>query len=178
MIVLDGLHVQPVFLFLMVYRILVILATLLRTALAFRWDGAFLLPGCCDPFNEKALRASRGAAFQLPIVSGSWSCLAPLADEFRMKMLGGHPPTNKNLMTVSLLSQSYAHSIADTPLCLVLGSEGSGLSKQTVQECELISIPMEGNFESLNVSVAGGIFLYMLQPANHQDDFADLKRFT
>jgi TrmH family RNA methyltransferase len=45
----------------------------------------------------------------------------------------------------------------------VLGSEGNGLSEVTVQACELVSIPMEGIFESLNVSVAGGIFLFMLQ---------------
>lgn len=37
------------------------LGTLLRCALAFGWDGAWLLPGCCDPFNDKALRASRCA---------------------------------------------------------------------------------------------------------------------
>ncbi|XWS41671.1 hypothetical protein CRYUN_Cryun17cG0102400 [Craigia yunnanensis] len=78
--------------------------------------GIFLLPGCCDPFNEKALRASRGASFQLPIVSGC--------------------------------------------------CEGRGLSEKSQQECELVSIPMAGEFESLNVSAAGGIFLYMLQPKN------------
>lgn len=34
--------------------------------------GVMLLAGCCDPFNDKALRASRGAAFKLPIGSGDW----------------------------------------------------------------------------------------------------------
>ncbi|KAF2295804.1 hypothetical protein GH714_034057 [Hevea brasiliensis] len=43
-------------------------------------------------------------------------------------------------------------------------SEGHGLSEQSLQECELVSIPMARNYESLNVAVAGGIFLYMLQP--------------
>ena len=32
----------------------------------------FHCAGCCDPCNEKALRASRGAAFKLPLASGSW----------------------------------------------------------------------------------------------------------
>ncbi|CAI9282335.1 unnamed protein product [Lactuca saligna] len=101
------------------YRILVLdgiqdpgnLGTLLRSAVAFGWDGAFLLPGCCDPFNEKAVRASR-----------------------------------------------------------VLGSEGSGLSKEAHEACELVNIRMAGAFESLNVSVAGGIFLFMLQPQNKKFD--------
>lgn len=32
------------------------LGTLVRTAAALDWDAVFLLPGCCDPFNDKALR--------------------------------------------------------------------------------------------------------------------------
>ncbi|KAL4423968.1 hypothetical protein ABPG75_001269 [Micractinium tetrahymenae] len=43
------------------------LGTLLRTALALGWQAAVLLPGCCDAFNDKALKASRGAAFRLPV---------------------------------------------------------------------------------------------------------------
>lgn len=140
------------------------LGTLLRSALAFRWGGVFLLPGCCDPFNEKALRASRGASFQLPIVSGSWTHLQTLTNDFHMKILAGHPQSNDQLMPVSLLSQELAYSLAEMPLCLVLGSEGNGLSEESRRVSELISIPMTEDFESLNVSVAGGIFLYMLRP--------------
>ncbi|MED6131838.1 hypothetical protein PIB30_013567 [Stylosanthes scabra] len=142
------------------------LGTLLRSAVAFRWDGVFLLPGSCDPFNEKALRASRGASFQLPIVSGSWSHLDSFIDEFQMKLLAGHPEHDGLVKPVSLLSPGFCYSLLDTPLCLVLGSEGSGLSEKSMQACELVSIAMAGKYESLNVSVAGGIFLYMLQPNN------------
>lgn len=131
-------------------------------------NGAFLLPGCCDPFNEKALRASRGASFQLRIVSGTWNHLESLKNEFQIKMLAGHPGTDEKLKPVSHLSQKLADSFADVPLSLVLGSEGSGLSEKSRRLCELVSIPMAGEFESLNVSVAGGIFLYVLQPKNHK----------
>lgn len=144
------------------------LGTLLRSAMAFSWGGVFLLPGCCDPFNDKALRASRGASFQLPIVSGSWIHLEALINEFQTKILAGHPQGTEELKPVTLLSQGLADSLADTKLCLVLGSEGTGLSERSKQVSELVSIPMAGEFESLNVSVAGGIFLYMLQPANHR----------
>lgn len=155
-----------------IHRILVLdgiqdpgnLGTLLRTAMAFKWGGVFLLPGCCDPFNEKALRASRGACFQLPIVSGSWYHLEVLKDEFQMKLLAGHAGGNEELRPVSQLSQELVDSFADVRLCLVLGSEGHGLSEDSQRVCELVTIPMQGEFESLNVSVAGGIFLYMLQP--------------
>lgn len=120
----------------------------------------FLLPGCCDPFNDKALRASRGASFQLPIVSGSWVHLEFLREQFQIKFIGGHPEDEG----IAKLSPSFCDSVSDKALCLVLGSEGSGLSEKSMQACELVSIPMAGEFESLNVSVAGGIFLYMLQP--------------
>ncbi|KAJ0097085.1 hypothetical protein Patl1_28353 [Pistacia atlantica] len=126
--------------------------------------GVFLLPGCCDPFNEKALRASRGACFQLPMVSGSWYHLEALKDVFQMKLLAGHPESNDEDRRVARLSQEFVDSLADVPVCLVLGSEGNGLSDKSQRVCELVSIPMPGEFESLNVSVAGGIFLYMLQP--------------
>ncbi|WVZ24797.1 hypothetical protein V8G54_003341 [Vigna mungo] len=156
------------------------LGTLLRSAVAFRWfqgmgssrlrvpdeDGVFLLPGCCDPFNEKALRASRGASFQIPVVSGSWNHVESLKEEFQMKLLAGHPELGELLKPVGSLSPTLCDSLSDTPLCLVLGSEGSGLSEKSLQACELVSIAMAGEYESLNVSVAGGIFLYMLQPKN------------
>lgn len=81
-----------------------------------------------------------------------------------MKILAGHPAKGGEGKPISCLCQDYANSLVKTPLCLVLGSEGRGLSDKSKRECELISIPMAGEFESLNVSVAGGIFLYMLQP--------------
>lgn len=78
-----------------------------------------------------------------------------------MKLLAGHPATTKPVS--SKLSSEFAQSLAEKPLCLILGSEGLGLSEQSRKLCELVSIPMAGEFESLNVSVAGGIFLFMLQ---------------
>lgn len=84
-----------------------------------------------------------------------------------MKMLAGHPANDDKLKSVTLLSRMFADSLADTKICLVLGSEGNGLSEKSRQEAKLVAIPMTGEFESLNVAVAGGILLYMLQPANH-----------
>lgn len=122
-----------------------------------------MLPGCCDPFNDKAIRASRGASFQLPIVCGNWAHLEALINENQMMIIAGHLDSKEELKPVSQLSCELADSLIDKKLCLVLGSEGRGLSEKARQICELVTIPMAGEFESLNVSVAGGIFLYMLQ---------------
>ena len=63
------------------------LGTLLRTACAFGWGAALLLPGCCDPWNDKALRASKGAAFRLPLWSATWPQLASLQARRRRRRL-------------------------------------------------------------------------------------------
>ena len=44
--------------------------TIIRTALAFSYDAVILSEGCCDPYNEKAVSASKGAIFELPILHG------------------------------------------------------------------------------------------------------------
>ncbi|KVH92253.1 tRNA/rRNA methyltransferase, SpoU [Cynara cardunculus var. scolymus] len=105
-------------------------------------DGVFLLPGCCDPFNEKALRASRGAALQLPIVCGQWSHLQSFVDGIQMKIIAGHPGGNDEQKSVSFLSHEFASSLTDTKLCLVLGSEGSGLSEKAKRVSELLRVFM------------------------------------
>lgn len=126
--------------------------TLLRTALALGWDGAFLLDGCADPYNDKALRAARGASFRLPTREGNWQELDQLIKTNRLKPfaadLEGVTPSDVSL---------------DTPLLLVLGSEAHGLSSESRQRCQKVVIPMSGKMESLNVAVAGGILMYWLQ---------------
>jgi TrmH family RNA methyltransferase len=51
------------------------LGTILRTASGLGWTGVFLLDGCCDPFNEKSLRAARSAPWSLGMVQGDWDSL-------------------------------------------------------------------------------------------------------
>jgi TrmH family RNA methyltransferase len=50
----------------------------------------------------------------------------------------------------------------DSPVCLVLGSEGKGLSATALQHCAPVAIPMAGDMESLNVGIAGGILMFLL----------------
>ena len=47
------------------------------------------------------------------------------------------------------------------PLCLVMGAEGEGMRRLTLENCDfLVKLPMAGTVESLNVSVATGICLF------------------
>ena len=59
-------------------------------------------------------------------------------------------------------AEEYSHEVDYSgPCALVIGNEGRGMSKLTVQKCDkLIKIPMVGKINSLNASVAGGIMMY------------------
>ena len=65
--------------------------TLLRTAYALGWDAAYMLPGCCDCFNDKAMRAGRGAAFRLPIAGGEWRGLQRVLEAHGLVPVAAHP---------------------------------------------------------------------------------------
>lgn len=128
------------------------LGTLLRTALALGWEGVFFLPGCCDPFNGKALRASKGALFRLPYGRGEWSDLkkelSDAAWTFLAADLKGDRPEEVTLPCNT---------------ALVFGNEGQGLSLESRQLCRRISIPISSQVESLNVAAAGAILMYLLR---------------
>lgn len=124
------------------------MGTLFRTACAFGWEGILLLANCCDPFNDKALRASKGAIFKLPYKHGNIETLKLLSNELTplcADLEGEAPEKFKN-----------------QPLLLVIGNESQGLSDSVKNFCRPITLPMQ-NMESLNASVAGGILLYLLK---------------
>jgi TrmH family RNA methyltransferase len=132
------------------------LGTILRTALAFGWDGVYLLENTCDPFNDKALRAAKGATFKIPLASGSWEQLAKIAQENQLEIIAA----DMNGTEIETLDKKKGK-------LLVLGNEGQGLSKHVKDHAKKVSIPMSGEMESLNVAVAGGILMYALKGGSH-----------
>ena len=95
------------------------LGTLLRTAVAFGWSAVALMPGCCDPFNDKAVRASKGACFQVPLLEVSWPELRALQASQGLSLLAADPRAGER----SLAAASTALG-PRTSCWLVLGSEG------------------------------------------------------
>lgn len=127
------------------------MGTLLRTALAFGWETIYFLPGCCDPFNEKVLRAARGAHFKLDLSKGTVEQLQQWVIKEKVQ---------------SLFADIQGQLPEEVPLAshrlLVLGNEAHGASTKIRQFCQPVTIPMPGEMESLNVAIAGGILLYVL----------------
>jgi len=116
--------------------------TLLRTADAFGAAVA-LSGGCADPVGPRALRASAGAVFRVPIVD--WDA-AP-ARRVALVAHGG-----ASLESVAL----------EPPLTFLLGAEREGLPHDLVAQSQTITIVLPGAAESLNVAAAGAIALYEL----------------
>lgn len=129
------------------------MGTLLRSALALGWEGAFILEGSCDPFNDKALRASRGATFRLPLAWGSWDDLKRLIEVNRLTPF-----------VADLGGRDLADVAAADNILLILGNEARGASETARQVGQALTIAMPGDMESLNVGVAGSIMMYALRP--------------
>jgi RNA methyltransferase, TrmH family len=124
--------------------------TLLRTALALGWEGVFILSNTCDPYNDKAIRAAKGATFRLPIVTGMWEDLEKMAT------------ANKLQIAVADLEGIPAEQLeVGKGIALVLSNEAHGLSREA-QNFPKVKVPMSEKMESLNVAAAGAILMYLL----------------
>jgi TrmH family RNA methyltransferase len=117
------------------------LGTILRAADAFGASVA-LSPGCADPTGPKALRASAGAVFRVPLA-------------------GFDEPSGKRVALVSHGGTPLARLDTGVPVTYVLGAERDGLPDDLVAACdETATIPLAEGAESLNVAVAAAIALY------------------
>jgi TrmH family RNA methyltransferase len=113
---------------------------LMRTADAFGAAIA-LSEGCADPLSPKALRASVGAIFRVPLIG--WED-AP-GRRIALVAHGGDPLTEVDLAP---------------PVTFLLGAERAGLPDELVTTSHKASIALPGDAESLNVAAAGAIALY------------------
>jgi TrmH family RNA methyltransferase len=138
------------------------LGTLIRSAEAFGASGVVGLPGTVSQWNAKAMRASSGSVFRLPVVAAS-------EDEVfsRLRSLG-----IRSFAAVAERGFSLTGAPLSGPAALMIGNEGRGLSPELLARADgRITIPCPGPVESLNAGVAGSILLY---EASRQRGFAGL----
>lgn len=129
------------------------LGTLFRTALAFEWGGVWLTEGTVDPFNDKALRAAKGATFRLP-----YDFLDPAKAKNWIKQ------HNAAIFVADLDGEKLSPSCSfEPPLALLLGSEGRGPGDWVSSLARKITIPIKKEVESLNVASAGSILLFAMK---------------
>ena len=126
------------------------LGTLIRSADAFGAAAVIALPGTVDFWGPKVIRATAGSAFRVPLVQASETEVWQWLSENDVAICGA-----------DMHGQSVDRLDVTGRAALVVGNEGSGLRTETrSQLTHLVSIPMRGDAESLNVGVAAGILLY------------------
>lgn len=130
------------------------MGTMLRSAAAAGTGVVFVAPGSVDPFMPKVVRAGMGAHFHLPILQAEW----PLIIEYcKEKTL----PPLQMLLAEAGSGLSMWQADLTRPLAIVIGGEAEGPCKQARDIADAhISIPMPGDFESLNAGVAASLLLY------------------
>lgn len=129
------------------------LGTIFRTAEAAGVSGLIMDHACTDVYSPKTVRAAMGSSFRLPfafcddmpdlvrrLASGGWTCLAadPRAET------------------------DFREAVCTERTAILIGNEGNGLSADALAAATLrVSIPMQGEAESLNAAVAAALMMYM-----------------
>ena len=137
------------------------LGAIFRSAAALGMDAVLLSPACCDPLLRRAVRVSMGTVFQVP-----W---ARLDDLDTLKQAG--------FVTLAMALKNDALSLDDPvlstfdKLAIVLGTEGDGLTKETIESCDYtVMIPMAHGVDSLNVGNAAAVAFWALRKKGYGTD--------
>ncbi|HEX7614162.1 MAG TPA: RNA methyltransferase [Thermoanaerobaculia bacterium] len=125
-----------------------------RSGEAFGAAAVLLTPGCAWPFSPRALRASAGSAFRLPVAA---------------RVAAGETVAWARRYGIALAGADAHAGIAPEalasvrPIALVIGSEGHGISPELAAALDhRVTIPLLGRVESLNAAVAVGVLLHVL----------------
>jgi len=130
------------------------LGTIIRTADAVGAAGLILIGNCCDAFAREAIRATMGSIFAIPLVRMSREDFLSWRSAWPGDVVGTHLDGREDFRKASYRS----------PVLLMMGSEGPGLSESLTRSCtKLVKIPMAGDLDSLNLAVATALTLYQIQ---------------
>jgi TrmH family RNA methyltransferase len=133
--------------------------SLIRSAEAFGASGVIALPGTVDVWNGKALRASAGSAFRVPVVQEKPGPAFSALAERSIPVVAAVPARTTGHADGEAIPCSRYDLTG--PLAILIGNEGAGLSEELFERAAArVSIPMPGPVESLNAAVAASILLY------------------
>ena len=125
---------------------------IIRTAEISGVDGIIIQNSSSAPVNSDTIKTSAGAIFNIPIckVNHIKDAIYHL-QSMNISIISASEKAEKNIYDVDL----------KIPIAIIMGSEQKGINKSVINlSNESVKLPMYGKIESLNVSVACGIFLY------------------
>jgi TrmH family RNA methyltransferase len=126
------------------------LGTLIRSAEAFGASGVLTSSGTVSPWNQKALRASAGSVFRVPVAVASQEEIGKLG----IRLLAAVGSQRSDVL-------SAQDADLRQPCAIMIGNEGSGLTDEWLQLATArVTIPCPGPVESLNAAIAGSLLLY------------------
>lgn len=132
------------------------LGAILRSAFCTSTDGVILPSKNAAPINSVALKSSAGLAEHLEIYRASSS-------EEAIKEL---KKSNYNIYLATFNGINALEIQYQEPLCLIIGSEGKGISKNLLNSGQQITLPQKNSAISYNASVAAGLLLFIAATQN------------
>ena len=140
-----------------------------RSAAALHMEAVLLTPGCSDPLYRRSSRVSMGTVFQVP-----WTFIQdeneircqreifwPKQAITKLKQMGYK--TAALALTDDSVSIDDPNLMQEERLAVILGTEGDGLMKETMELCDYtVKIPMAQGVDSLNVAAASAVAFWQL----------------
>lgn len=124
------------------------LGTLIRSACAMGLEAVYIVDSV-DVYSPKVIQATTGTLSNIKFIACSWDVL-----KGKMKSV--------SLCALVVNSDTTPQNVDLKNNVLVIGNEGQGLSEHVIGQCNTrMTIPMQGNAESLNAAVAGSIAMYL-----------------
>ncbi|WP_297316084.1 RNA methyltransferase [uncultured Bifidobacterium sp.] len=152
------------------------IGALMRSAAALGVDAVLVTPSCSDPLYRRAARVSMGTVFQVPWtrIGGDDRHYWPVQGLEDLHRLGfttaamalSDDSISLDDLTARLLPRSGSTDPGHIDrLALIFGTEGDGLSRQTIAHCDLtVRIPMSHQVDSLNVAASSAVAFYATRP--------------
>lgn len=130
---------------------------ILRSAAAFEIDAVLLTPSCADPLYRRSIKVAMGAVFAVPWTRIPWPTGIDTLHDSGFTTLALTPEASATDI------RTLDEGLRSTPLALVFGTEGDGLTSAALQRCSLrVRIPMAHNVDSLNVAAAAAVACFEL----------------
>ena len=128
------------------------LGTIVRTADAAGFDAVVLGTGTVDLYNDKVIRSMQGSHFHIPVFQADLREYLPVLKKQRVEVA---------VTALHRDSKDYSILQGKSDVAIVVGNEGQGVSSEVIELADaVVTIPMFGKAESLNVAIASALLMY------------------
>ena len=139
------------------------IGAIFRSAAALGMDAVLITPTCCDPLCRRAVRVSMGTVFKVPFAK-----IGKSHEDWKQNGIDYLKSLGFKVCAMALSDNSVNINdkglLAEDKLAILLGTEGTGLDKETIAKADYtVKIPMYNNVDSLNVAAAAAIAFYQVK---------------